>query len=76
MIVLPNQVAAKKRSRRHLAETDEFVSNNSEGSILDAVTVSIAYQKMKYLCLNIRNEIYTDIEIHNQHILPRYFSHM
>ncbi|RVW65613.1 hypothetical protein CK203_033106 [Vitis vinifera] len=66
------QAAAKKRSRRHLAETDEFVSNNSEGSILDALTVSIAYQKMKSLCLNIRNEIYTDIEIHNQHILPSF----
>ncbi|KAA8538165.1 hypothetical protein F0562_027773 [Nyssa sinensis] len=66
------QVAAKKRSRRHLSETDEFIAGNNEGILTDAVTVSTAYQKMKSLCLNIRNEIFTDIEIHNQHILPSF----
>ncbi|KAK9270559.1 hypothetical protein L1049_026140 [Liquidambar formosana] len=66
------QAAAKKRSRRHLSETDEFVTNNNEGSLMDAVTISTAYQKMKSLCLNVRNEISTDIEIHNQHILPSF----
>lgn len=66
------QAAAKKRSRRHLTETDEYVSGNNEGLLMDAVTVSTAYQKMKSLCMNIRNEIFTDIEIHNQNILPRY----
>ncbi|KAI5654995.1 hypothetical protein M9H77_32182 [Catharanthus roseus] len=66
------QAASKKRSRRHLTETDEYVSGNSEGILMDAVTVSTAYQKMKSLCLNIRNEIFTDIEIHNQDILPSF----
>ena len=65
------QAAAKKRSRRHLLETDEFVATSSEGSLIDAVTLSTAYQKMKNLCLNIRNEIFTDIQIHDQHVLPR-----
>ncbi|XP_052201357.1 uncharacterized protein LOC127807506 [Diospyros lotus] len=66
------QAAAKKRSRRHLMETDEFVTGNNEGILMDAVTISTAYQKMKSLCLNVRNEIFTDIEIHNQHILPSF----
>ncbi|KAK6940229.1 hypothetical protein RJ641_029760, partial [Dillenia turbinata] len=66
------QEATKRRSRRHLAETDEFVTNNGEGILMDAVTISTAYQKMKSVCLNIRNEILMDIEIHNQHILPSF----
>lgn len=66
------QAAAKKRSRRHLTETDEYVSGNNEGILMDVVTVTTAYQKMKSLCLNIRNEIFTDIEIHNQDILPSF----
>ncbi|XP_077249880.1 uncharacterized protein LOC143889519 [Tasmannia lanceolata] len=66
------QVAAKKRSRRHLIETDEFVAGNGEGTLVDAVTHSTAYQKTKELCLNIRNEVYTDIEIHEQHVLPSF----
>lgn len=66
------QVAARKRSRRHLTETDEYISNNTEGTLMDNLTMSTAYQKMKSLCTNIRNEILTDIEIHNQHILPSF----
>ncbi|KAF8411383.1 hypothetical protein HHK36_003932 [Tetracentron sinense] len=66
------QAAAKKRSRRHLAETDEFVTSNNEGMLMDAMTISTSYQKMKSLCLNIRNEVFTDIEIHNQHVLPSF----
>lgn len=66
------QAAAKKRSKRHLSETDEYVSNAGEGNLLDHVTTSTAYQKMRTLCLNIRNEVSTDIEIHNQHILPSF----
>lgn len=41
---------------------------------MDGMTMSTAYQKMKTLCTNLRNEIYTDIQIHNQNILPRYYS--
>lgn len=66
------QIAVKERSRRHLVEIDEFINTNSEGSLMDVVTISTAYQKMKSLCLNIRNEILTDIEIHNQNILPSF----
>ncbi|KAL3514254.1 hypothetical protein ACH5RR_026971 [Cinchona calisaya] len=66
------QAAAKKRSRRHLTETDEYVSGNSDGILMDALTISTAYQKMKTLCLNVKNEIFTDIEIHNQDILPSF----
>ncbi|KAJ7958937.1 Pesticidal crystal cry8Ba protein [Quillaja saponaria] len=64
------QVAAKKRSRRHMAETDEYVTSNNEGNLMDSVTLSTAYQKMKSLCVNIKNEIFTDIEIRNRNILP------
>lgn len=62
----------KKRSRRHLSETDEFMGNNNEGSLVDTITMSSAYEKMKSVCLNIKEEIFSDIEIHNQNILPRY----
>lgn len=65
------QAAAKKRSRRHLAETDEYVSNN-EFNYMDTVAMTTAYKKMTYICLNIKNEIFTDIEIHNQHTLPSF----
>lgn len=64
------QAAAKKRSRRHMAETDEFISSN-EGTLMDPLMLSTSYQKMKHLILSMRNEIWTDIQIHNQHVLPR-----
>jgi hypothetical protein len=56
-----------------MVETDEFVSGNSEGFLLDSITISTAYLKMKNLCLNIGKEIQADIRIHNQHLLPRYW---
>ncbi|XVF31964.1 hypothetical protein REPUB_Repub17cG0040800 [Reevesia pubescens] len=64
------QTAAKKRCRKHMLETDEFVSSNSEGFLFDSITISTAYLKMKNLCTNISKEIQADIKIHNQHILP------
>ncbi|KAK4367008.1 hypothetical protein RND71_014888 [Anisodus tanguticus] len=66
------QTAAKKRSRRHLAETDEFVCNNNDNIVMDPMARSTAYQKMVSLCLNIRNEVHTDMEINNQNILPSF----
>ncbi|TKY56317.1 hypothetical protein E2542_SST20760 [Spatholobus suberectus] len=66
------QVAAKKRSKRHLSETDEYITQNNESSFMDGMAMSTAYQKMKTLCVNLRNEIYTDIQIHNQNILPSF----
>ncbi|KAK7843693.1 hypothetical protein CFP56_012046 [Quercus suber] len=64
------QTAAKRRCRKHMVETDEFVSNNSEGFLMDSITISTAYLKMKNLCINISKEIQADIKIHNQHVLP------
>ncbi|XP_010530236.1 PREDICTED: uncharacterized protein LOC104806846 [Tarenaya hassleriana] len=66
------QAAAKKRSRRHLTETDEFVTNNSEPNFWDPSAMSTAYQKMTTVCKNVKNEIFTDIEIQNQDILPSF----
>ncbi|KAF4350413.1 hypothetical protein F8388_004661 [Cannabis sativa] len=63
------QAATQKRLRRHLTETDEFVMSNNEGTPVD---ISISYEKMKSLILNVRNEIFTDVEIHNQHVLPSF----
>nr|GMD84221.1 Epidermin biosynthesis protein like [Ipomoea batatas] len=64
------QTAAAKRCRKHMVETDEFLSTSSEGFVMDSVTISTAYAKMKNLCINISNEIQADIKIHNQDILP------
>uniref|UniRef100_A0A2C9UVX2 Uncharacterized protein n=1 Tax=Manihot esculenta TaxID=3983 RepID=A0A2C9UVX2_MANES len=64
------QRAAKQRCRKHMIETDEFVSNNSEGFLMDSITISTAYLKMKNLCMSIGKEIQADIKIHNQHIFP------
>ncbi|KAL6535737.1 hypothetical protein OROHE_012581 [Orobanche hederae] len=64
------ETAAMKRCRKYMLETDEFVSSNSEGFIMDADAISKAYLKMKNLCINISNEIHIDIKIHNQHIFP------
>ncbi|XP_072981230.1 uncharacterized protein [Typha angustifolia] len=66
------QAAAKKRSRRHMLDSDEYVTSTTEAGLMDVVTISTAYQKMKSLCFNIRNEIFTDIEVHNQHVLPSF----
>ncbi|KAI3852139.1 hypothetical protein MKW92_040856 [Papaver armeniacum] len=62
--------AATKRCRRHMVETDEFMSSNVDGLLMDPMAMSTAYLKMKNLCINISKEIQADIKIHNQHILP------
>ncbi|CAN6479606.1 unnamed protein product [Victoria cruziana] len=64
------QTAARKRSKRHMLDTDEYMSANADGFLTDTETMSTAYRKMKTLCMNISNEIYRDIKIHNQHIFP------
>ncbi|XP_061344092.1 uncharacterized protein LOC133290055 [Gastrolobium bilobum] len=65
------QTAARKRCRKHMMETDEFVSSTSECYQMDTVTFSTAYLKMKNLCVSIRNEIQADIKIHSQHTIHR-----
>ncbi|GAU17627.1 hypothetical protein TSUD_255020 [Trifolium subterraneum] len=70
------QTAARKRCRKHMMETDEFVSGASESYLMDTITISTAYLKMKNLCISIRNEIQADIKIngqntiHGRHIFP------
>ncbi|PHT76922.1 hypothetical protein T459_20444 [Capsicum annuum] len=64
------QTAAAKRCRKHMMETDDFLTVNLDGFVMDSVTISTAYSKMKNLCSNISNEIQADIKIHNQDILP------
>ncbi|KAF9589946.1 hypothetical protein IFM89_029562 [Coptis chinensis] len=64
------RTAATKRCRRHMVETDEFMSSNTDSSLTDPMTISTAYLKMKNLCIDISAEIQADIKIHNQHILP------
>ncbi|KAE8812592.1 hypothetical protein D1007_10280 [Hordeum vulgare] len=64
------QTAAAKRCRRHMIETDEFMSSNNDNLLTDEMTISAAYLKMKTLCINISLEIQADIKIHNQNILP------
>ncbi|KAH7845053.1 hypothetical protein Vadar_034682 [Vaccinium darrowii] len=54
-----------------LLEADEFVSNNTEGFLMDSITIMTGYLKMKNLCTNLCNGIQAHIKIHNQHILPR-----
>ncbi|VAI56497.1 unnamed protein product [Triticum turgidum subsp. durum] len=64
------QTAAAKRCRRHMIETDEFMSSNNDNLLTDDMTISAAYLKMKTLCINISLEIQADIKIHDQNILP------
>ncbi|XP_075506452.1 uncharacterized protein LOC142543220 [Primulina tabacum] len=64
------QMAATKRCRKHMFETDELVSSNSDGFVMDSGSICTAYSKMKNLCINISQEIQADIKIHNQHIFP------
>ncbi|XP_024318268.1 uncharacterized protein LOC100844890 isoform X2 [Brachypodium distachyon] len=64
------QTAAAKRCRRHMIETDEFMSSNNDSLLTDPMTISAAYLKMKTLCISISHEIQADIKIHNQNILP------
>ncbi|MBA0618402.1 hypothetical protein Godav_027760 [Gossypium davidsonii] len=66
------QAAAKKRSRRHQAETDELILSNNGSALMDPMTLSMSYQKMKFLISSIKNEIFTDIEIQKQNILPSF----
>ncbi|KAJ1699717.1 hypothetical protein LUZ63_008229 [Rhynchospora breviuscula] len=66
------QTAARKRMRRHLLETDEFLTCHADASVMDVVAFTTAYKKVISLCNNTKDEIFTDIEIHNQHILPSF----
>ncbi|XP_024531111.1 uncharacterized protein LOC9632175 [Selaginella moellendorffii] len=64
------QTAARKRCKRLMAETDEFVATTNDGFLADPLSLATAYLKMKNLCSCVSAEIATDMEIHNQHVLP------
>ncbi|GAB2285161.1 hypothetical protein Dimus_019614 [Dionaea muscipula] len=63
------QIAVKKRCRKLMVDTEELLSANLE-DLLDPISISTAYSKMKNLCTSISTEIHGDIKIHNYHILP------
>ncbi|KAH9545305.1 hypothetical protein CY35_12G041500 [Sphagnum magellanicum] len=64
------QIAARKRCKRHMTETDEYLSNGGDGFLMDSLSMGTAYAKMKTLCMHISSEVRVDIEIHNKHVLP------
>ncbi|KAG7535580.1 hypothetical protein ISN45_Aa08g029930 [Arabidopsis thaliana x Arabidopsis arenosa] len=66
------QAASKKRSRIHLLETNDLLNNRSEGVPVDPMALPASYQKMKSLILSLKNEISTDIAIHNCNVLPSF----
>ncbi|XP_047315577.1 uncharacterized protein LOC124919388 [Impatiens glandulifera] len=66
------QTAVKKRSKKYLAEVEEFVSSNNGNARSDPVFLGTAYLKMKSLCLNMKNEISLDIKIHSKNLLPSF----
>ncbi|KAI3921724.1 hypothetical protein MKX01_005413 [Papaver californicum] len=70
------QTAATKRCRRHMVETDEFMSSIGDGLLMDPMAMSTAYLKMKNLCINISNEIQADIKnsqsAHTSKVIPAY----
>lgn len=52
-------------------DIEEYVFVNSEGFLLDFLSMLIVYQKMKVLCLNISCEVCIDIEIYNKYVFFR-----
>ncbi|GJZ39069.1 mammalian uncoordinated homology 13 protein, partial [Tanacetum coccineum] len=57
---------------KYLAETDEYVSGSGRKSTVDQSSYTIGYLKMKSLVINIRNEIVSDIEMHDKQVLPTF----
>ncbi|EOA22210.1 hypothetical protein CARUB_v10002794mg [Capsella rubella] len=60
------QAASKKRSKRYLRETNDILHNHIEDA------QGTTYQRMKSLVLSLKNEILTDIAIHNYNVLPSF----
>ncbi|GJT91292.1 mammalian uncoordinated homology 13 protein [Tanacetum coccineum] len=57
---------------KYLTETDEYVSGSGRKSMVDQSSYTIGYLKMKSLVINIRNEIVSDIEMHDKQVLPTF----
>nr|GEY59187.1 mammalian uncoordinated homology 13, domain 2 [Tanacetum cinerariifolium] len=57
---------------RYLTKTNEYVSRSGRKSMVDQSSYTIGYRKMKSLVINIKNEIVSDIEIHDKQVLPTF----
>ncbi|GJR17196.1 hypothetical protein Tco_0965723 [Tanacetum coccineum] len=66
------QTGVRKIMGKYLAETDEYVSGSGRKSTVDQSSYTIGYLKMKSLVINIRNEIVSDIEMHDKQVLPTF----
>nr|GEY61914.1 mammalian uncoordinated homology 13, domain 2 [Tanacetum cinerariifolium] len=64
------QTAVQKIMGKYLIETDEYVSGSGRKSTVDQSSYTIGYRKMKSLVINVRNEIVSDIEMHDKQVLP------
>lgn len=65
------QAAARKRCRRHLMDTDKYVKGNNEVILMDIETITKCSSKNEIDLHDIRNEIFNDIDIQNQRVVPR-----
>nr|GFB41049.1 mammalian uncoordinated homology 13, domain 2 [Tanacetum cinerariifolium] len=64
------QTSVQKIMRKYLTETDEYVSESGRKSTVDQSSYTIGYRKMRSLVINVRNEIVSDIEMHDKQVLP------
>ncbi|GKA38736.1 hypothetical protein Tco_0731287 [Tanacetum coccineum] len=67
------QTTVQKIMGRYLTETDDYVSGSGRNSTVDQSSYTIGYCKMKSLVINIRNEIVSDIEMHDKQVLPTFY---
>nr|GEZ61885.1 mammalian uncoordinated homology 13, domain 2 [Tanacetum cinerariifolium] len=66
------QTSVQKIMRKYLTETDEYVSESGRKSTVDQSSYTIGYRKMRSLVINVRNEIVSDIEMHDKQVLPTF----
>ncbi|GJW91543.1 hypothetical protein Tco_0169096 [Tanacetum coccineum] len=66
------QTGVQKIMGKYLTETDEYVSGIGRKSTVDQSSSTIGYLKTKSLVINIRNEIVSDIEMHDKQVLPTF----
>nr|GEZ61886.1 mammalian uncoordinated homology 13, domain 2 [Tanacetum cinerariifolium] len=64
------QTGVQKILGKYLTETDEYVSESGRMSTVDHSSYTIGYRKMRSLVINVRNEIVSDIEMHDKQVLP------
>lgn len=52
-------------------DTDKYVKGNNEVILMDIETITKCSSKNEIDLHDIRNEIFNDIDIQNQHVVPR-----